>query len=206
MESSRLGTRSAHHEPGATEVRTTASLQTSLEQFQQSNSGVLPGSLPPEAMSAYQQTMQQFLHLQEQVMNLYLGGQQKNLAAPVPGGILEDAVMTPHSSPVPQESIEEDDLPQSETTPSLNVTELVLSLVSERTGYPPEMLGLDQDMEADLGIDSIKRVEILGGIQKNCRNPSSTTCRKISRCSPVPVHFRKLLIESILSCRMMKSL
>jgi NAD(P)-dependent dehydrogenase (short-subunit alcohol dehydrogenase family) len=35
-------------------------------------------------------------------------------------------------------------------------------LVSKRTGYPKEMLGLDVDLEADLGIDSIKRVEILG--------------------------------------------
>ena len=28
------------------------------------------------------------------------------------------------------------------------------------------MLGLDADLEADLGIDSIKRVEILGALQK----------------------------------------
>ena len=39
-------------------------------------------------------------------------------------------------------------------------------MVSDRTGYPVEMLDLDQDIEADLGIDSIKRVEIIGGLQK----------------------------------------
>jgi acyl transferase domain-containing protein/NAD(P)H-dependent flavin oxidoreductase YrpB (nitropropane dioxygenase family)/NAD(P)-dependent dehydrogenase (short-subunit alcohol dehydrogenase family)/acyl carrier protein len=38
----------------------------------------------------------------------------------------------------------------------------LLEIVCQRTGYPPEMLGLDLDLEADLGIDSIKRVEILG--------------------------------------------
>jgi acyl transferase domain-containing protein/NAD(P)H-dependent flavin oxidoreductase YrpB (nitropropane dioxygenase family) len=38
----------------------------------------------------------------------------------------------------------------------------LLETVRERTGYPIESLGLDLDMEADLGIDSIKRVEILG--------------------------------------------
>src|SRR5262249_49251600 len=43
---------------------------------------------------------------------------------------------------------------------------LLLSQVSERTGYPPEMLGLDQDIEAELGIDSIKRVEVLGALQE----------------------------------------
>lgn len=42
----------------------------------------------------------------------------------------------------------------------------LLELVSDRTGYPAEMLGQDQDLEAELGIDSIKRVEILGGLQK----------------------------------------
>jgi acyl transferase domain-containing protein/NAD(P)H-dependent flavin oxidoreductase YrpB (nitropropane dioxygenase family) len=34
-------------------------------------------------------------------------------------------------------------------------------IVSERTGYPAEILDPDQDMESDLGMDSIKRVEIL---------------------------------------------
>ncbi|HEY1064643.1 MAG TPA: SDR family NAD(P)-dependent oxidoreductase [Pirellulales bacterium] len=46
--------------------------------------------------------------------------------------------------------------------PSLeSITAKLLDLVSERTGYPKEMLGLDLDLEADLGVDSIKRVEIL---------------------------------------------
>ncbi|MCP4692078.1 MAG: SDR family NAD(P)-dependent oxidoreductase, partial [Desulfobacterales bacterium] len=38
--------------------------------------------------------------------------------------------------------------------------------VSDKTGYPVEMLELDMEMEADLGIDSIKRVEILGTIME----------------------------------------
>lgn len=46
-----------------------------------------------------------------------------------------------------------------------NLKETLLEVVSDKTGYPPEMLELDMDMEADLGIDSIKRVEILGAIQ-----------------------------------------
>jgi len=44
--------------------------------------------------------------------------------------------------------------------------EALLAVVSEKTGYQAEMLELDMDMEADLGIDSIKRVEILNGIQE----------------------------------------
>ena len=41
----------------------------------------------------------------------------------------------------------------------------LLETVRDRTGYPIETLGLDLDMEADLGIDSIKRVEILGKLR-----------------------------------------
>jgi NAD(P)-dependent dehydrogenase (short-subunit alcohol dehydrogenase family) len=43
---------------------------------------------------------------------------------------------------------------------------IVLEAVAELTGYPAEMLNLDMDMEADLGIDSIKRLEIFGAVQR----------------------------------------
>ena len=42
---------------------------------------------------------------------------------------------------------------------------VMLEVVSEKTGYPVASLELEMDMEADLGIDSIKRVEILGAMQ-----------------------------------------
>ena len=46
-----------------------------------------------------------------------------------------------------------------------SLTKALLAIVSEKTGYPAEMLELGMDMEADLGINSIKRVEILGAMQ-----------------------------------------
>ena len=42
---------------------------------------------------------------------------------------------------------------------------LMLSVVAEKTGYPVEMIELTQDLESDLGIDSIKRVEILAAVR-----------------------------------------
>ncbi|MDT3305703.1 polyketide synthase [Shewanella vaxholmensis] len=45
------------------------------------------------------------------------------------------------------------------------VQQTMISVVADKTGYPTEMLELSMDMEADLGIDSIKRVEILGTVQ-----------------------------------------
>ena len=47
---------------------------------------------------------------------------------------------------------------------SVQIQQGMLEIVNEKTGYPVEMLDLNMNMEADLGIDSIKRVEILGAM------------------------------------------
>nr|WP_301364712.1 type I polyketide synthase [Streptomyces xanthophaeus] len=44
------------------------------------------------------------------------------------------------------------------------VMDLVLEIVHTRTGYPRDMLDPELDLEADLSIDSIKRVEIIGAL------------------------------------------
>ncbi|GGO92421.1 type I polyketide synthase [Wenjunlia tyrosinilytica] len=46
------------------------------------------------------------------------------------------------------------------------VEQALLDVVAQKTGYPAEMLELGMDVEADLGIDSIKRVEIMGVLQE----------------------------------------
>jgi acyl carrier protein len=38
----------------------------------------------------------------------------------------------------------------------------LVNFVVEQTGYPPEMVELDADLEADLGIDSIKKAQLFG--------------------------------------------
>lgn len=43
---------------------------------------------------------------------------------------------------------------------------MFIELVSERTGYPSEMLDPALDLESDLGIDSIKRVEIFSNFKR----------------------------------------
>jgi len=43
---------------------------------------------------------------------------------------------------------------------------VLLAVIAEKTGYPREMLELDMALDADLGIDSIKRVEILSVLQE----------------------------------------
>ena len=41
----------------------------------------------------------------------------------------------------------------------------MLSAVSEKTGYPTEVLDLDLDLEADLGIDTVKQAELFAAIR-----------------------------------------
>ena len=43
---------------------------------------------------------------------------------------------------------------------------LVLDVIAKKTGYPADMLKLEMELEADLGIDSIKRVEILSAFRE----------------------------------------
>jgi NAD(P)-dependent dehydrogenase (short-subunit alcohol dehydrogenase family)/acyl carrier protein len=48
----------------------------------------------------------------------------------------------------------------------IDFREMLLSVVAEKTGYPEEILTMEMGLESDLGIDSIKRVEILSALQE----------------------------------------
>ena len=43
--------------------------------------------------------------------------------------------------------------------------EKVIAIVAEKTGYPTDMLALDLDLEADLGIDTVKQAEIFAELR-----------------------------------------
>ncbi len=45
------------------------------------------------------------------------------------------------------------------------VADRVVALVAEQTGYPADMLALDLDLEADLGIDTVKQAELFATIR-----------------------------------------
>jgi acyl transferase domain-containing protein len=47
-----------------------------------------------------------------------------------------------------------------------DVAAALLAVVSEKTGYPADSLDLSLSLDADLGVDSIKRVEILSALQE----------------------------------------
>jgi len=47
------------------------------------------------------------------------------------------------------------------------VTDTVVGVVSELTGYPPDLLDVDLDLEADLGVDTVKQAEIFAAIRQH---------------------------------------
>ena len=51
------------------------------------------------------------------------------------------------------------------------VQEQVLDLVAEKTGYPSDMLDLDLDLEADLGVDTVKQAEMFAAIRETYNIP-----------------------------------
>ncbi|MEU2023670.1 SDR family NAD(P)-dependent oxidoreductase [Streptomyces sp. NPDC016469] len=79
--------------------------------------------------------------------------------APVPQAPVAPApAATTHSDPA------DDAVPRS-LSPS-ELRDVLLSVVARLTGYPAEMLDVDMELEADLGVDSIKRVEILSAVRR----------------------------------------
>ncbi|MGO9284859.1 MAG: SDR family NAD(P)-dependent oxidoreductase [Mycobacterium sp.] len=48
-----------------------------------------------------------------------------------------------------------------------DVTDTVVGVVSQLTGYPAELLDVDLDLEADLGVDTVKQAEIFAAIREH---------------------------------------
>ena len=57
------------------------------------------------------------------------------------------------------------------------VKERVLALVAEKTGYPVDMLDLDLDLEADLGVDTVKQAEVMATIREAYGIPRDDTIK-----------------------------
>ncbi len=131
-----------------------------------------PSVDPREAVVVeFLRTMRETVAAQRDVMLSYLGQSTAvtyaPIAAPSPVTTLHAPVMTPAVDLVQAVPAEVTAVGSSAVaTPSRSVTDTLLGIVSDRTGYPLEMLDLDLDLEAELSIDSIKRIEILGALRE----------------------------------------
>jgi 3-oxoacyl-(acyl-carrier-protein) synthase/NAD(P)-dependent dehydrogenase (short-subunit alcohol dehydrogenase family)/acyl carrier protein len=74
-----------------------------------------------------------------------------------------------------------------------SVKERILTLVVEKTGYPKDMLDLDLDLEADLGVDTVKQAEMFAAIREIYNIPRDEN-RKL-RDYPTLAHVIRFVFE-----------
>ncbi|MET8849286.1 SDR family NAD(P)-dependent oxidoreductase [Amycolatopsis sp. NPDC004625] len=117
-----------------------------------------------QAIVDFLRTTRELVAAQREVMLGYLGS-----SAPAPVPVVVDE---PQPEPRPE--------PVAETTQQ-DVLSTVIGVISERTGYPAEMIAVDLDLEADLSIDSIKRTEIAGTLLSRLGLPADDRTDQLSR-------------------------
>ncbi|HTQ00096.1 MAG TPA: SDR family NAD(P)-dependent oxidoreductase [Casimicrobiaceae bacterium] len=107
----------------------------------------------------YLRNMREIADTQRRVMMSFLGTVEP-ARAPIEAEVAKPAVAELPAPAAPPPAV----AAQGEHEKPADIAAVLLDIVSQRTGYPLEMLDLDLDLEADLSIDSIKRVEILGAV------------------------------------------
>lgn len=147
-----------------------------------------------DVYSEFQQTMRKFLETQQTVLTAYFGSavaatpvntmdrmpvvaarrNETVAVATAPSVSAKMAeVSTPAAKPVeataaslaPDAATKNIEMRPAVTADSLK--DRLATIVSDRTGYPPDMLDFAANLESDLGIDSIKRVEIIGAFRRS---------------------------------------
>ena len=77
-------------------------------------------------------------------------------------------------APAPAPAVEAPSAPETEPAPTASaapqaasaddgISDRVLEIVAEQTGYPTDLLDMELDLEADLGIDTVKQAEVFAG-------------------------------------------
>ncbi len=83
--------------------------------------------------------------------------------------------------------------PPNPKTAGESVKERILTLMVEKTGYPEDMLDLDLDLEADLGVDTVKQAEMFAAIREIYNIPRDEN-RKL-RDYPTLAHVIRFVYE-----------
>src|SRR5437763_146950 len=91
--------------------------------------------------------------------------------------VVDTAAATVEPSPAPEpvvvapEPVVVTPAPESIAAPADDITPAVVEIVSGLTGYPPELLDVDLDMEADLGVDTVKQAEVFAAVRERFNVP-----------------------------------
>ncbi|WEK70392.1 MAG: SDR family NAD(P)-dependent oxidoreductase [Candidatus Chryseobacterium colombiense] len=133
-------------------------------------------------LQEYLNSMKMMIQAQRDVMLSFLGQNPQVYQAPVYQAPVQN--IPTQNIPAPVVSTTSTDETQiaitipAKQTPTKDIKTLLLQVVSDKTGYPHEMLGMEMDLEADLSIDSIKRVEIIGTLKAELGSFSSNTANE----------------------------
>ncbi|MFH8388974.1 SDR family NAD(P)-dependent oxidoreductase [Streptomyces sp. NPDC018036] len=129
-------------------------------------------------ISEFLRTSREMVAAQRDVLMTYLGAVagERTAAPPAPMALPAARDTTPAvpqaeppmSQPPLATGPSADQAPATESpsVQDVDVQQVVLEIISERTGYPLDMIEPDLDLEADLSIDSIKRAEIAGELAR----------------------------------------
>lgn len=141
-----------------------------LAAFQQPAVGAAtaPGAEAERVVHEYLNSVKYLIQAQRDVVLGYLGqsvppSRNIEIYEPALGGLAANA---PAPVPIVIEKAATASAQPAVIKPVIDVKTLVMQVISDKTGYPQEMLGMDMDLEADLSIDSIKRMEIIGELRK----------------------------------------
>jgi len=166
-----------------------------------------------EIFQSYQESMKQFLETHERVMRAFLEGQGGELPAaavgemplpsfPLPTDLPASPAVpettigeTPAESAAPSQLPDQKQAAQPEPPPDIHPGYLpaeqdvlekhLRAAISERTGYPLDMVEPTSDLEGDLGIDSLTRVEIIESVLQEMEPAQAKRCAGgMERISP----------------------
>ena len=85
-------------------------------------------------------------------------------SAPVVQPVVKPEVEPPNPAPVAKPAVET-------LSVSGDVNQAVIDVVVKHTGYPADFVELDQDLEGELGIDTVKQAEIMADIREQFNLP-----------------------------------
>jgi malonyl CoA-acyl carrier protein transacylase/NADP-dependent 3-hydroxy acid dehydrogenase YdfG/acyl carrier protein len=109
-----------------------------------------------------------------------------------PPFVMQAAPVIPTREAPAQSLVPAADLKAQTLEPPVDLETFLLTVVAEKTGYPREVLKLDMSLENDLGIDSIKRVEIFSSFKGRIQSAGKLDLKEMSRLATLRDVYRFL--------------
>lgn len=104
----------------------------------------------------------------------FVNERRRDLAAApasAPATIAPSVVTQPHPAAAPQAAAPLPAPSETRVAVDSSIQDKVLDIVAQKTGYPKDMLDLDLDLEADLGIDTVKQAEMFASVRATFNIP-----------------------------------